>query len=157
MELLLNAFKLNVGKNPLFSDTIIIDFYDGPTEAICQIRNINEWFISSLVYFNSQTDQRIFSMIKITEEWLSDIRIVVEKYEKGDLMYYSQLKDRIALHYAKYSDVMFLFKSNWLMSPNYEIIEAPLQKIKYFNSIDAVLDQDDESQSKWIDLFQIDA
>ncbi|HEY8968344.1 MAG TPA: hypothetical protein VIM64_04615 [Puia sp.] len=150
MELLLEAYDKNMGKRPLFSEIVDIDFYDGPTEAMCQLVDTDQWFILSLVYFDVDTNERIFTSLELTNEWLSELSSVWELRSSNVRSFYERVKEKINGIYNVYPGKVFLFRSDWLWSINYEVVQIPLQFLKYFRSIEDVLEQTEESKSKWV-------
>ncbi|MFT3934824.1 MAG: hypothetical protein QM726_14460 [Chitinophagaceae bacterium] len=153
MDKILNAYKMNKEKSSLFSQAIVIDHYDGPTEAVCQIRDSEEWFIASLVYFNPDERIRIFTLLKITEQSLVNIKTLAEVYLKEGNAEYAPIKQAIEFYYKGYTGTVFLFMSDWLSSIHYQIIEIPNNALRYFSDIEAVLEQDKRIQGKWMQLF----
>jgi len=153
MEMILITYKRNVGKLPLFSKIIDIDFYDGPTEAISKLADTEKWFIGSLVYFDIKNDQRIFSLLELDEHWLLQITSILEEYKSGKMEHYKALKEKIKNLYKTYSGKVFLFKSDQLNAKNYEIAQIPIKHLKYYNDVEDVIEQKEESKMQWIGFF----
>jgi hypothetical protein len=153
MDKILDVYKMNKEKNPLFSQEIIIDYYDGATEAICQIRDSEEWIIASLVYFNPDDHIRIFTILKITEEYLPTIKTLAEVYLKEGNAEYMSIKHEIEFYYKWYAGAVFLFMSDLLSSIHYQIVEIPNKSLCYFSNIESIWEQEKKIQDKWIQLF----
>jgi hypothetical protein len=150
---LLDVYRKNVGQRSLFCDTIIIDFYDGPTEAICQLIDSEQWYICSLVYIAIEKTQRIFTTIEISKDLFLKFKSIFENRTADPGEFYQMLKERVAAVYNGYSGNVFLFKCDWLNSVEYEVVEIPLRELLYFNNIEEVLEQDEESKLKWKNFF----
>ena len=132
---------------------MIIDYYDGATEAICKIKDSEVWVIASLVYFSPESRIRIFTLLEITEQSLPTIKTLAELYLKEGNAAYSSIKQEIEMYYKGYAGKVFLFMGDLLSSVHYQIVEMPNKLLCYFSDIDAVLAQDKKVQDKWIKLF----
>ena len=152
--LLLDAYKNNVNKRFLFSKFIDIDFYDGPTEAMCQLVDSEQWFICSLVYFDINKDERIFTLLEVNNEWLVELKLILETYSNDTSILHKKLKEKVNLIYKIYSGKVFLFRSDSLAATEYEVVQIPLKDLKYFKGIEDVLDQTEESKLQWVSFFK---
>jgi hypothetical protein len=155
MELLLDTYKKNVRQRPLFTKIIDIDFYDGPTEAVCQLIDSEDWFICSLLYFDPDAGERIFTILEISNESFLEFKSILEDRSCDQSELYKKLKDKAKSIYDTYLGKVFLLKGNKLDSINYQVIQIPLERLKYFNHIEDVLEQSEESKSQWVSLFQV--
>ena len=153
MESLLDTYRKNVRQRSLFTEIVDIDFYDGPTEALCQLVDSRQWLICSLIYFDIKKGERIFTLLEISNEWLLKFKSILEKRSIDQAEVYEKLKEEINSFYNAYSGKLFLFKSNWLNAIEYEVIEIPLTQLEYFKDIEGVLEQSEESKLKWINFF----
>jgi hypothetical protein len=66
---------------------------------------------------------------------------------------YENLKVQVKAIYNDYSGKIFLFKSDWLNSIDYEVVEIPLKHLLYFIDIEQVLEQSEELKLKWAGFF----
>ncbi len=154
MDILFDIYKRSVGLVPLFSVVLDIDFYDGPTEAICKLIDTERWFISSLVLIDFKTNQRVFTMLELNEQSLSEIRPLIEGYKSGDIDSHERVKDKVKLFFDEYRGAVYLFKSDWLNAIDYEITQVPIEHLKYFNGIEDVVAQNEESKLQWVNFFE---
>jgi hypothetical protein len=152
--MLIDIYKGKAGLSPLFSVILDIDFYDGPTEAICKLVDTEKWVICSLVYIDFTNRQRIFSMLEVGEQWLSELRPLVEKYKSGSMDSFEAIKSNVEFMFDNYKDDAYLFKSDSLRAKDYEIVQVPIEYLKYFRDIEEVIEQDDAAKSKWIGFFR---
>lgn len=155
MKLLLDIYNKNKGKRPLFSDINDIDFYDGPTEALCRLAESEQWLICSLVYIDISGSERIFTMLEINNQLLLELKSVLEKLTDDQEVLYQKLKAQVKAVYNKYSGNIFLFKSDSLYATKYEIVEISLKPLQYFEDIETVLEQNENSKLHWINFFNI--
>lgn len=153
MKKIVDAYKINKGKNSLFAKELIVDYYDGALEAICQIKNEDIWVIASMVYFNPDEQIRIFTIIKIAERHLQNMQKLLERYQIMGNAEYEPIKQEIKRYYETYSGDVLLFKSDLLSSVNYEIVSMPKKLLRYFPRVESVLDQSLVEQSQWMNLF----
>ena len=153
MKTLIDIYKENVGKKSLFNEIVDIDFYDGPTEALCKVIDTGQWCICSLVYSDFKKRERIFTLLEIGRDLQSDLKSNLghQKSEMED--YIENLKAKVKDIYDSYSGKAFLFKSDWLNSVDYEVAEIPLESLQYFRDIEHVLEQSEELKLKWTKFF----
>jgi len=143
----------NVTKRSIFSEIIIIDFYDGPTEAICKIISSNDWVIASLVYFDPNLNERIFSIISLRQDWLDEFESNLQSLRSNNFDSYWDLKNGIKKYFDNYSGDAYLFKCEILSSEVYEVFQIKSNKLEYFANVESVLTQKKDCQLKWIDAF----
>jgi hypothetical protein len=153
METLFNIYRKNVGKRPLFEDITDIDFYDGPTEALCKLVGAEQWFVCSIVYIDLKKSERIFTVLEISRDSLLKLKSNLEHQKTGQESYYEKIKEQVNAIYKNYRGRVFLFKSDWLNSVNYDVETIPLRDLQYFNDIEHVLAQSEVSKLKWIKFF----
>lgn len=153
MKSLLDIYHENVGQKPLFSEIIDIDFYDGPTEALCQLMETEQWFICSLVYIEFKMGQRVFTLLEISKNSFLKFKSIFESRSADQEDFYQKLKEEVKAIYGNYSGRVFLFKSGWLNAEKYEVVELPLKELQYFNDVEQVLHQSEESKLNWINFF----
>jgi hypothetical protein len=153
MKSLQEIYTKNAGKASLFSSILDIDFYDGPTEAVCQLADSHRWFICSLVYIDIELGKRIFTMLEINDESVSHFKSLFERIATDRSNIYHQIKDKVRVIYKNYSGKVFLFKGDWLNASEYKIVQILLSQLKYFRDIDEVLGQSEESKLKWERFF----
>jgi len=154
MEVLIKSYDTNKGKNTLFSTIMIIDFYDSPTEALCEVGGGNQWCITSLVYFDPYRNIRVFTLINIENESLSDLKALVESYQLNGIDHFDAMKDCVATYYNNYTGRVFLFMTDWLSSNNYQMTEIPKTSLSYFADIEDVLEQSTHEKERWTDWFR---
>jgi hypothetical protein len=152
---LLETGMKNAGKKSIFSEIIIIDFYDGPTQAVCKIISSNDWVISSLVYFDPDTSVRIFSIISMPNDWLNKFESDFQLLRNNNFKNYEVIKTNIKRYSENYSGEVFLFKCEYLSSDVYSIVQINSNKLLYFDSVESVVTQNKQSQSKWIEAFLV--
>lgn len=150
---LLEIFRRNVNKNSFFAKILDIDFYDGPTEAICQLVDSNEWLICSIVYFKPEEDDRIFSVIQVDSAAILDLVSNCTSMPKDGTLFYEKAKERIKSVYNTYKGDVFLLKSQSLIDQKYEIVQISLKDLNYFASIDDVIMQSESSKLRWKSFF----
>lgn len=143
----------NVNNRSIFAEIIIIDFYDGPTEAICKIISSNDWVIASLVYFEPHLNERIFSIISVAHDWLNGFESDFQSLRSNNFESYWEVKSGIKKYSESYSGNAFLFKCKILSSEVYEIVQIKSNKLEYFANVESVLTQKKKHQLKWIDAF----
>jgi len=149
----LEKLKKNAGGASLFSQIRIIEFYDGPTEAVCQLADVEEWVICSMVYFNIQKNERIFSMLPISFEWSLKLELDLEVPLEEKWERHEKVKKEIGSFYSGYSGDVFLFRGCSLNKAAYQLAQIPLKYLKYFKGIDDVLGQSEGSMAQWTGLF----
>ena len=153
METLLDICKKNVGKRPLFEDIMAIDFYDGPTEALCKVIDGEQWVICSFVYIDFKKRERIYTVLEIDWDLLLKLKSNLEHRIPDQEDNYANLKAQVKVIYNGYSGKVFLFKSDWLNSIDYEVVGIPLKHLLYFIDIEQVLEQSEELKLKWAGFF----
>jgi hypothetical protein len=153
METLLNIYRKNVGRRSLFEEVKDIDFYDGPTEALCKLVDAEQWFICSLVYVDFGKSERIYTMLEISHGSFSKLKSNLESQSTNQESDYEKLKVQVKAIYKDYTGKLFLFKSDWLNSVDYEVTKVSLRDLRYFSDIEHVLEQSEASKLKWIKLF----
>jgi hypothetical protein len=153
MKTLLDIYKENVGKKSLFNEIVDIDFYDGPTEALCKVIDTGQWYICSLVYIDFKKKERIFTLLEIDQDLQSDLKSKLGHKMPEMEDYIENLKAKVKDIYSGYSGKVFLFKSDWLNSVDYEVAEIPLVNLQYFRDIEHVLEQSEELKLKWTKFF----
>jgi hypothetical protein len=152
METLLDIYRKNAGKRPLFEDITDIDFYDGPTEALCKLVDVEQWFICSIVYVDLTKGERIYTVLEISRSLMTKLKSNLEHQIAEQESYYEKIKTQVKAVYQDYTGKVFLFKSDWLNSVNYEVEKIPLRDLRYFSDIKQVLEQSEASKSKWLKL-----
>jgi hypothetical protein len=153
MEPLLDFYIKNVGKRPLFEDIMAIDFYDGPTEALCKVIDGEQWVICSLVYIDFKKRERIYTVLEIDRDLLLKLKSNLEHRLPDQEDNYARLKAQVKDVYNHYSGKIFLFKSDWLNSVDYKVVEISLMHLLYFVDIEQVLEQSEELKLKWTGFF----
>jgi hypothetical protein len=153
MDDLIGISMKNVNRRSIFSEIIIVDFYDGPTEAICKIISSNDWVIASLVYFGPHLNERIFSIISVTDDWLNRFESGLQSLRNNNFECYWEIKHGIEKYSRSYSGNAYLLKCGILSAEVYEIVQIKSDKLEYFPNIESVLTQKKEYQSKWIGAF----
>jgi hypothetical protein len=153
MNLLLDVYNKNVGQRALFSEIIDIDFYDGPTEALCRLIDTEQWFVCSLVYIDFNKSERIFTLLEIDSEALLTFKSIFGARPSDQEDFYRKIKERVNDVYVGYADAVFLFKGDWLNAIKYELVKIPLKDLQYFNNIERVIEQTEESAMKWRGFF----
>jgi hypothetical protein len=154
MEEIMEIYKRNKGKHKLFEDYIIVDYYDGPIAAIVKLKNFEKWFVCSTVYFDPGNDLRILSLLELNDLWMNENKLLIYEAKMKNIDSYKKMKSKFRSFYKIYSGKVYLFKSNWLLSSDYEIVEIPVSDLMYFNDIEAVLNQPKKSKLKWINFFK---
>src|SRR3569833_1112006 len=139
MMQLLEIFRSNVNRNSVFTKILDIEFYDGPTEAFCQLVDSKEWLICSMVYFKPEERDRIFTIIQVNDGAILDVVSGWNSVRKHSTLYYEKAKEEIKRIYNTYKGDVFLFRSQSLMDKNYEIVQISLEDLKYFGSIEEVV------------------
>lgn len=152
METFLDIYKENAGKRPLFEDITDIDFYDGPTEALCKLVDVEQWFICSIVYIDLAKSERIYTVLEISRSLMKKIKSNLERQIADQESYYEKIKAQVRAIYKDYAGKVFLFKSDWLNSVNYVVEKIPLRDLRYFSDIEQVLEQSEASKLKWLKL-----
>jgi len=153
MTLILDAYTKNAGRKSLFSKIIDIDFYDGPTEALCQLAESSQWFIGSLVNFDIKKDIRVFTILEINDEWALELKEMLTSDSIIQPNRYENIKKRVGQLYSNYSGLVFLFKGHQLNEMGYEVVQISLEYLKYFKEMEDVLEQTEESKLQWMSFF----
>jgi len=153
MKSLLDIYHENVGQKPLFSEIKDIDFYDGPTEALCRLIDTDQWIICSLVFIDFEMDERVFTILEISEDVLFKFQSIFEDRHQDQRHFYKEVKAQVKGVYGNYSGRVFLFNSGWLEGVEYKIVEIPLKDLQYFGDIEIVIEQPEESKLKWRRFF----
>jgi hypothetical protein len=139
---LIDTYKINKGLQPLFDDTIILDWYDGVTTGISRLRASNEWYLSSLYYFDPVKDYRVFSLLEISKDWARKLK---NKLVKPEMAEYDEIKKDIKSYYRNNSDRIYFAKAMFLEDNDYEIVKPDETGLKYFENIDEVMNHSAES------------
>lgn len=153
MKSLLEIYQENAGKKSLFSEIVDIDFYDGPTEALCRLADTEQWVIGSLVYIDLNKRERIFTLLEISNDVLLGFKSIFENRPSDQEDFYENLKEQVTVVYTGYAGKVFLFKSDWLNAIKYEVVEISLKDLQYFSDIEKVIGQPEESAVKWRGFF----
>jgi hypothetical protein len=153
MNLLLDTYNKNVGQRSLFSEIIDVDFYDGPTEALCQLIGTEQWFVSSLAYIDFSNNERIFTVLEVSNDVLLNFKSILERRTSIQESFYGSLKQQVNAAYTGYAGKVYLFKGDSLSAIKYELVEIPLNYLQYFGDIETVLEQNEESKLKWKSFF----
>ena len=64
------------------------------------------------------------------------------------------MKKEVKFYYENYSGAVYLFRSKWLLSTNYELKKISATDLRYFRNLDAALTQSKKSKLKWIAFFE---
>ncbi|HEV3250262.1 MAG TPA: hypothetical protein VGZ71_04880, partial [Puia sp.] len=144
----------NAGKKVLFSEIIMVDYYDGPTQAICKLDRTDIWMFCSLVYFEPDAGIRIFTIINLTEQWIFKNKLLINKFANINFEGFAKMNKEIKPYFNNYRGNVYLFKGKQLDDINYEVTEIPLKYLTHFNNIEKNLDQDEESKLHWLNFFQ---
>src|SRR5580704_7276432 len=99
MDSLFDQFKMNVGKKPLFSDIIILGYYDGPTEGVCNLMETQSYYIFSLVYLNFANKERMFSLIEVSKKWIQANEKLLAEFRLGDFQSFNKMKAKLRTLY----------------------------------------------------------
>jgi hypothetical protein len=150
---LLQVYKKNVGLKKLFSEVVIIDWYDDPITGVCKLDNTEDWYIYNLCYFDPDQSIRILTLIKTTEEWIAKFKAELNKLNNQHDVEYLKIKLLIRNFVDNYDEDVYLLKTRSIEDINYEIVTLPLAHVQFFNSVEDVMDQDATSLSKWINYF----
>ena len=150
---LMQVYKKNRGVKELFSKTIYIDWYDGITTGICKLDTSEKWFICNLCYLNPGERIRIFTLLKINDEWLTKFNLQNDMPETPNERNYYLIKDLIKSYFFEYTGKVFLMKGKQPDDIDYEVVEIPLIDLQYFDGIEMTLDQDEKLQEKWLNFF----
>ncbi len=151
--IILDDYRKNASLRPLYSEIIDIDFYDGPTEALCRLNDSEQWFICSLVSIAFDKWERIFSLLEVTNDVLLKFKFIFENRLPDQHDFYQKLKEQVSVVYADYQGKVFLFKGDRLNAIMFEVVEIPLKDLQYFKDVEAVMGQSEESKLKWKRFF----
>jgi hypothetical protein len=132
----------------LFSDITNIDWYDGPILAIAKMINSEDWHICSLVYIDFNNDERIFQIVKVQEAWAKKI---IEELNKTS---YKNIRARIKHKFLNYKSDLFIAKTRHSDDKSFELKKISNRHLKYYSSIDKIINQDKRLQNQWKRFFK---
>ena len=166
---MLNSIYLSArGVKELFSELVLIDWYDGYTRAIGKVRGIDKWFICNLTYYHINQHRRIFTLIETDEKFVAMVRLKLnDSYDEGRILTpdnvdetigkcfpdYDQVLREVEKAFREYAGEVYLMNCSNLNDIDYELVEIPLNEMHYFRDIESVLEQDEASSSRWVNLF----
>ena len=148
---LMNVYKQNRGVAKLFTDVIIIDWYDGTTTGVCMLNDSEEWYICNLCYFEPSRDVRIFTLIQVSNEWVETFRSKLADDDTNND--WDEINEAIGKAYKEYNSIAFLMKARDVDDPDYEVVELRNSELQYFEGVQETLSQTRESEKKWLSYF----
>lgn len=132
----------------MFSEITNIDWYDGPILAIAKMVNTGDWYICSVAYIDFDNDERIFQVIKVQETWAK--KIINDLNQTT----YKNVRARIKHKFLNYKSDLFIAKDRYLDSASIELKKISNRHLKYYSSIDKIVNQDKRLQNKWKKFFE---
>ena len=87
-------------------------------------------------------------------EWLTKFELDFKLLRTNNFETCETVKKSIRRYSKNYNGKAFLFKCKFLSSDTYEIVQIEANKLLYFDSVESVVTQNRQSQSKWIDAFR---
>ncbi|MCO5242028.1 MAG: hypothetical protein M9904_18465 [Chitinophagaceae bacterium] len=139
--------EINNRDSKIFMEEVIIDWYDGPIVALAKMSRTLKWYLASIVYFNPETNQRIFQLIEVEDSWAKQIKNDIQPTT------YNDIKERIKNKFLKHVSDLYLIKGQYLDEPDLSIRKIPIENLKYYSSIEEVIRQDSSQSQKWLDFF----
>ncbi|MDF2192166.1 hypothetical protein [Paraflavitalea sp. CAU 1676] len=149
----LDVYHLNKGIKPIFSDIDSIDWYDGAVNGVFRLDQTNQWFLFCMVYFELNIRERIFFVIETSEEWKVEFTGMFQYHEYGWLTNYDQVKAKMRSAFQNYAGDVYLVKARTLEGNEYEIVQIPLEHLRYVDTIEEGVDQDEAFVSRLNSLF----
>ncbi|PVD50037.1 hypothetical protein DC498_22215 [Terrimonas sp.] len=141
--------KLNIQDEgeKIFTEVVVIDWYDGPIIALVKTLNPLQSYLASVVYFNTQTNERIFQLIKVEETWgmqiLDDIQL--DKYDVT--------KERIKNKFQQNISDLYVIKGQYLNGISLRVKKISVDNLKYYPELEEVIQQDQLHSQKWLNFF----
>jgi hypothetical protein len=139
--------EINNQGGKIFIEEIIIDWYDGPVVALVKMYDALKWYLASIVYFNPQTNERIFQLIEVEDTWVRQIKkdIQISKYD--------DIKEMIRNKFRQHVSGLYLVKGQYLDEVGLKIKKVPVDSLVYYSGIEEVIQQDKSISEKWLSFF----
>ena len=132
----------------------IIDWYDGPTCALCKSQEPDEWFFANIVFIDFERRKRIFVLIQLNaaqSAYLFQALLkTVPGQKRSSILLGKTLRDFI----QGYDGAVWLFETDNLDKKSKTIISVDRSFLKYFKSLDEVMNQSKKAKKKWLDVFK---
>lgn len=133
--------------NKIFIEEVIIDWYDGPIIALAKMSDTLKWYLASIVYFNPQTNQRIFQLIEVEDSWAKQIKKDIK------IIKYDNIKEMIRNKFRQHISDLYLVRGQYLDEIGLRIKKIPIDNLMYYSSIEEVIQQDQSLSQKWLGFF----
>jgi hypothetical protein len=137
--------KKNLNGKAIFSVYKISDWYDGAISGIAKSMIDNEYWFFDIVASDFKTQERIFLLLKIDDEWLNGYR----KLNQKPVFFRRQIKKI----YDNYRQKSFLMKADSIDSEIYDLVELKNDMIVYFSTFNAVMRQSKKNMLAWFEYF----
>lgn len=139
--------EINNQDGKIFIEEIIIDWYDGPIVALVKMYDAIKWYLASIVYFNPQTNERIFQLIEVEDTWVRQIK------EDIQISKYDDIKEMIRNKFRQHISGLYLVKGAYLDEVGLKIKKVPVANLVYYSGIEEVIQQDKSISEKWLSFF----
>lgn len=149
---IMSEYNKKKGSEKLFSEIVIIEWYDGEVTALCRLEN-EQWFIANLCYFNLNDKYRIYTLIETDKDWVELRKDKFYPNESDDNSIYDDTMEDIKSRMLNYKGAAYLMKAKKLHDTNYKLIEIPPDKIAFYDHVEKVVDQPQESAARWLHYF----
>ena len=151
---LTDIHQQHAASKKLFSEIVIVDWYDGAVMGFSKVDDTGRWYVYNLCYFEPSKKVRIFTLVEIPEAWLPRFMEAKDKLVRQDLGAYYNIKSLMKDVVDDRKADAYLLKTQQLEDADYSIVTLPAADRQYFDGIGEVMEQDDDAMHKWISYFK---
>ena len=71
---LIEYSKNLVANKPLFEEIAIIDWFDAIVTGLCNLKDINKWYLASLFYIEMDSKLKAYSLLEVSSTWVHEVQ-----------------------------------------------------------------------------------
>lgn len=156
---LTKIYSRNKNIRPLFSESIIIDFYDGLTTGLGKLDTTEIWLACNMCYFEPTKDERIFTLISVGTEVVEQLKPLRDMPKTGEYNEQTEKKYQFMMGlirkcFSDYHGKVYLMKCGDINDVDYEIVEISIVDMRYFDDMEDALNQPEQDKEKWLSFFE---
>lgn len=136
-----------------FSAIEILDWYDGPTCAVCKSDELDKWFFATLVFTDIQLRRRVFVLMELSDAEATCILELLLKTDKITTTLLTELLDDLV---NSYDGNVWLLDTDNLDKESKTLVQVDKSYLRYFKSLDEVVYQDKEDAQRYLEVFEKD-
>lgn len=148
------SYNKNKGSATLLEECMILDWYDGLLTGMCRIRDTDKWVLCNARFIDFARSQRVLTLIEIDDKKFLYLKA---KFQNGEALShdeYANLKTEIRKIFLSHSGNVYLLKMASYDDRDYDMVEAPVGSLKYFESIEELNDQSENLERETLSFFK---